>query len=150
MPQAVIAGRIHAKHSCGFARRAYDCSEFIKRVGCIHAAECFTRRNDAQLARICILANAACNIATVGMLRMAKHRRIILPSPTTARRTAWQPARPRQRPGSNLTRFIASLTAHLWRNDMDHAISYQHIVDEAGEAAYRLDRDIAALAKDGA
>lgn len=33
---------------------------------------------------------------------------------------------------------------------MDHAISYQHIVDEAGEAAYRLDRDIAALAKDGA
>jgi len=28
---------------------------------------------------------------------------------------------------------------------MDHAISYQHIVDEAGEAAYRLDRDIAAL-----
>ncbi len=31
---------------------------------------------------------------------------------------------------------------------MDHAISYQHIVDEAGEAAYRLDRDIAALESD--
>lgn len=28
---------------------------------------------------------------------------------------------------------------------MDHAISYQHIVDEAGEAAYRLDRAIRSI-----